>query len=253
MAATKEAIFTKQHEPETDVTVYYMDMRAYGKDFDRYLSRAKDLGVNYIRCRPLSVEEVNDSKNLKISYLDDSNHCITHEHDMVVLSLGLEPSASLKEQVDRFNIMLNQWGFAQTTELNPLETSRPGVFTGGAFQEPKDIPDTVMQASAAAAKAMTLLASARGTRVKTKTYPPERDITDEPPRIGVFICHCGSNIASVVDVEAVVERTKKIPFVVLAENNVYTCADDNQDRMKEKIIKHRLNRVSVASCTPSNT
>jgi heterodisulfide reductase subunit A len=206
--------------------------------------------VSYVRCRPSSVEEVTDSKNLRITYIDDANKSVTQEHDMVVLSLGLEPSASLKEQAQRFGIMLNQWGFALTHELNPLETSRPGVFTGGVLQEPKDIPDTVMQASAAASKAMALLASARGTRVKTKQYPPERDISDEPPRIGVFICHCGSNIASVVDVEAVVQRTSKLPYVVLAERNVYTCADDTQDQMKEKIIKHRLNRVIVASCTP---
>ena len=250
MAATKEAILAKQHEPETEVTIYYMDMRAYGKDFDRYFNRAQEMGVSYVRCRPSSVEEVTESKNLRITYIDDANKSVTLEHDMVVLSLGLEPSASLKEQAERFGIMLNQWGFALTHELNPLETSRPGVFTGGVLQEPKDIPDTVMQASAAASKAMALLASARGTRVKTKTYPPERDISDEPPRIGVFICHCGSNIASVVDVEAVVQSASKLPYVVLAERNVYTCADDTQDQMKEKIIKHRLNRVIVASCTP---
>ncbi|MDD5675530.1 MAG: FAD-dependent oxidoreductase, partial [Chitinivibrionales bacterium] len=250
MAATKEAILSKQHEPDAAVTIYYMDLRAYGKDFDRYFNRAKEMGVNYVRCRPSSVEEVNESKNLRITYIDDEKGCTTQEHDMVVLSLGLEPSASLKEQAERFGIMLNQWGFTQTSELNPLETSRPGIFVGGAFSEPKDIPDTVMQASAAAARAMALLASARGTRVKTKTYPPERDITDEPPRIGVFVCHCGSNIASVVDVEAVVKRTRLLPYVVLAEHNVYTCADGTQDQIKEKIIEHRLNRVVVASCTP---
>jgi len=250
MAATKEAILAKQHEPQSEVTVYYMDLRAYGKDFDRYYNRALELGISYVRCRPSSVEEIADVKNLKITYIDDSNKSITKEHDLVILSLGLEPSASLKEQVERFGVMLNQWGFTVTGELNPLETSRPGVFTAGVLQEPKDIPDTVMQASAAASKAMALLSTARGTRVKTKAYPPERDITDEPPRIGVFVCHCGSNIASVVDVEAVVRRTAKLPYVVLAEHNVYTCADDNQDQMKDKIVKHRLNRVIVASCTP---
>lgn len=250
MAATKEAILAKQHEPDTQVTVYYMDMRAYGKDFDRYFNRAKEMGVSYVRCRPSSVEQVSDTKNLKITYMSEDNRCVTAEHDLVVLSLGLEPSASLKDQVDRFNVMLNQWGFVLTGELSPLETSRAGVFVGGALAEPKDIPDTVMQASAVAAKAMALLASARGTRVKTKTYPPERDVTDEPPRVGVFICHCGSNIASVVDVEAVVQRTRTLPFVVHAERNMYTCADDTQDQIKEKIIKYRLNRVIVASCTP---
>ncbi|HUI92520.1 MAG TPA: 2Fe-2S iron-sulfur cluster-binding protein [Chitinivibrionales bacterium] len=250
MAATKEAILTKTHEPDALVTVYYMDMRAYGKDFDRYLDRAKEMGVSYVRCRPSSVEEVNETKNLKITYVNDDNRIVTSEHDLVVLSLGLEPSASIREQAERFNVMLNQWGFANTTELSPLETSRPGVFVGGVFSEPKDIPDTVMQASAVAAKAMALLAPARGTAVKTKIYPPERDITDEPPRVGVFICHCGSNIASVVDVEAVVQSARKLPYVVLAERNTYTCADDTQDQIKEKIIKHRLNRVIVASCTP---
>jgi heterodisulfide reductase subunit A2 len=250
MAATKEAILAKQHEPDAEVVIYYMDLRAFGKDFERYYNRAKEMGISYVRCRPSSVEEDTDTKNLKISYLDESNKRITQEHDLVVLSLGLEPSASLKEQSDRFNVMMNNWGFVQTSELSPLETSRPGVFVGGALAEPKDIPDTVMQASAVASKAMALLASAKGTRVKTKAYPPERDVTDEPPRIGVFVCHCGSNIASVVDVEAVVQRARTFPFVVLAERNVYTCADDTQDQMKEKIIKHRLNRVIVASCTP---
>jgi heterodisulfide reductase subunit A len=250
MAATKEAILAKQHEPDADVTVYYMDLRAYGKDFDRYYNRAKEMGISYVRCRPSSVEENRNSNNLSITYMDDANKSVTKEHDLVVLSLGLEPSASLRQQIDKFNVMLNEWGFVATRELSPLETSRPGVFVGGALQEPKDIPDTVMQASAVASKAMALLASARGTRTRTKTYPPERDITDEPPRIGVFICHCGSNIASVVDVEAVVQRAKTLPYVVIAERNMYTCADDTQDQIKEKIIKHRLNRVIVASCTP---
>jgi heterodisulfide reductase subunit A len=172
------------------------------------------------------------------------------EFDMIVLSLGLEPSASLQEQAKRMDVVLNRWGFAQTSELCPLDTTRPGVFVGGAFQEPKDIPDTVMQASAAAARAMALLAPARNTRVRRKTYPPQRDITDEPPRIGVFICHCGSNIASVVDVERVVKRTRELPHVVVAESNTYTCADDTQKHIKESIAEHRLNRVVVASCTP---
>ncbi|MBN1757819.1 MAG: FAD-dependent oxidoreductase [Chitinispirillaceae bacterium] len=250
MAATKEAILARQHEPDTEVTIYYMDMRAYGKDFDRYVKRAQEEGVNYIRCRPSSVDEIMTTGNLTISYMNEDNRCIYREHDMVVLSLGLEPSASLSRQVEQFNIMLNEWGFVKSRELHPLETSRPGVFAAGVLQEPKDIPDTVMQASAAAAMAMTLLAPARGTKVRTKTYPPQRDITDEPPRIGVFVCHCGSNIASVVDVASVVERTRNHPYVVYADHNVYTCADDTQDQIKDLIKEHRLNRVIVASCTP---
>ena len=279
MAATKEAILAKEHEPGLEVTIFFLDLRAFGKDFDRYCDRAKNqLGVRYVRSFISRVYEMPGTRNLRLVHASpeekgsgvvcqNSPEGAAHkrlptpfppfplrqteeEFDMVVLSLGLEPSASLQEQAQRLGVVLNRWGFAATDEFRPLDTSRPGVFVGGAFQEPKDIPDTVMQASAAAARAMCLLTKARGSQVRTKTYPPERDVADEPPRIGVFVCHCGSNIASVVDVERVVERTRRLPGVVLAEANVYTCADDNQDLMKAKIADHRLNRVVVASCTP---
>ncbi|MGD0383609.1 MAG: FAD-dependent oxidoreductase, partial [Thermoguttaceae bacterium] len=251
MAATKEAILAKEHEPGLDVTIFFLDLRAFGKDFDRYCERAqKQLGVRYIRSFISRTYEMPGTKNLRLVYAGAEMKQVEEEFDMIVLSLGLEPSATLQEQAQRMGVVLNRWGFAQTEELRPLDTSRPGVFVGGAFQEPKDIPDTVMQASAAAARAMQLLAPARGSRVRVKTYPPERDISDEPPRVGVFVCHCGSNIASVVDVERVVKETQRLPYVIHAERNVYTCADDSQDRIKAMIAQHRLNRVVVASCTP---
>lgn len=250
MAATKEAILAKEHEPGAEVTIFYLDLRAFGKDFDRYAERAKKQGVRYVRSFISRTYEMPGTRNLRLVYANPEMLRVEEEFDMVVLSLGLEPSASLQEQAQRLQVVLNRWGFAQTSELCPLDTSRPGVFVGGAFQEPKDIPDTVMQASAAAARAMALLAPARGTRVRTKTYPPERDLADEPPRVGVFVCHCGSNIASVVNVEQVVAHARTLPNVVWAERNTYTCADDSQGRMKEAILKHRLNRVVVASCTP---
>jgi heterodisulfide reductase subunit A2 len=251
MAATKEAILAKEHEPGLDVTIFFLDLRAFGKDFDRYCERAqKQLGVRYVRSFISRTYEMPGTKNLRLVYASPEMQQVEEEFDMIVLSLGLEPSASLQEQSQRMGVVLNRWGFAQTEELRPLDTSRPGVFVGGAFQEPKDIPDTVMQASAAAARAMELLAPARGSKVRVKTYPPERDISDEPPRVGVFVCHCGSNIASVVDVERVVKETQKLPFVIHAERNTYTCADDSQDRIKAMIAEHGLNRVVVASCTP---
>ncbi len=251
MAATKEAILAKEHEPGLEVTIFFLDLRAFGKDFDRYCQRAqKQLGVRYVRSFISRTYEMPGTRHLRLVHMSDEMKQVEEEFDMIVLSLGLEPSATLREQAERMNVVLNRWGFAQTSELAPLDTSRPGIYVGGAFQEPKDIPDTVMQASAAAARAMALLAPVRGSRVRRKTYPPQRDVTDEPPRIGVFICHCGSNIASVVDVEAVVEEARKLPNVVVAEHNVYTCADDSQDRIKAKVAEHRLNRIVVASCTP---
>jgi heterodisulfide reductase subunit A len=251
MAATKEAILAKEHVPGLDVTVFFLDLRAFGKDFDRYYDRARNqLGVRYLRSFISRTYEMPGTKNLRVVYASPDMKPTEEEFDMIVLSLGLEPSASLREQAERMRVVLNRWGFAQTGELQPLDTSRPGVFVGGAFQEPKDIPDTVMQASAAAARAMALLAPARGTCIRTKTYPQQRDIADEPPRVGVFICHCGSNIASVVDIERVVRNTRELPNVILAENHTYTCEDDTQKLIKERIAGHRLNRVVVASCTP---
>ena len=251
MAATKEAILAKENVPGLDVTVFFLDLRAFGKDFDRYCERAqKQLGVRYLRSFISRTYEMPATRNLRLVHAGPQIKQIEEEFDMVVLSLGLEPSATLHDQAERMRVVLNRWGFAQTSELRPLDTSRPGVFVGGAFQEPKDIPDTVMQASAAAARAMALLAPARGTRMRNKIYPPQRDITDEPSRVGVFICHCGSNISSVVDVERVVARTRELPDVIIAENNTYTCADDTQKLIKERIVEHRLNRVVVASCTP---
>jgi len=251
MAATKEAIIAKDHEPDLAVTIFFLDLRAFGKDFDRYCERAeKQLGVRYVRSFISRTYEMPHTKSLRLVYMNDGMRQVEEEFDMVVLSLGLEPSTSLKEQAERFEIALNRFGFALTDELDPLNTSRPGVFVGGAFQEPKDIPDTVMQASAAAAKAMSLLAPARGSQVVEKAYPPEHDTTDEPPRIGVFVCHCGSNIASVVDVREVVRRTRDLPNVVFADHNLYACADDNLSSIKATIQENHLNRIIIASCTP---
>jgi heterodisulfide reductase subunit A-like polyferredoxin len=250
MAATKEAILAKEHEPELEVSIFFLDLRAFGKDFDRYCERAKSLGVRYVRSFISRTYEMPDTHNLRLVHVGPDIEQVEEEFDMVVLSLGLEPSASLREQAQQLGIELNPWGFANTRELSPLDSSRPGVFVGGTFQEPKDIPDTVMQASAAASRAMALLAPARDSRIRVKAYPPEHDITDEPPRIGVFVCHCGSNIASVVEVDAVVEHTRNLPHVALSEHSIYACADDNQEQIKRRIDEHRLNRVVVASCTP---
>jgi heterodisulfide reductase subunit A len=145
---------------------------------------------------------------------------------------------------------MNEYGFCATDRLNPLITSKPGVFVGGAFQEPKDIPETVMQASAAASMAMELLAPAKNTLIKSKEYPQEHDVTDESPRIGVFVCHCGINIAGTVDVEKVTESVSNEPGVVFASHTMYTCSNASLSNIKEQITLHRLNRVVVASCTP---
>jgi len=250
MYATKEAIIAKEHDSDLECTIFYMDMRAYGKGFDAYFERAKELGVRYVRCRPSHVEEVATSRNLMIHYeAEDGTHQM-EEFDMAVLSVGLRPPEDAQRLAETFGIELDAFGFADTAATSPVLTSRDGVYVCGPFAEPKDIPETVMEASAAAANAMTLLAESRGTQITEREYPPEKDVSGQPPRIGVFVCHCGKNIGGIVDVPSVAEYARTLPDVVYAEDNLYTCSSDTQERIRQMIEEHDLNRVIVASCTP---
>ena len=251
MYATKEAIIAKEHVGEDlECDIFFMDMRAFSKGFDEYYQRAKDVGVNYIRCRIPSVEEIAETKNLLIKYLTADDRKVSREYDLVVLAVGMLPPKSVAEVAEKFGIKLNDFNFCQTSTFKPIESTRAGIYVSGPFTEPKDIPETVMQASGAAANVLSLLKNARGSLITPKEYPPELDIEGQEPRIGVFICHCGTNIAGVVNVPDVVEYTKTLPDVVFVDNNLYTCSNDTQELIKEKIIEHNLNRVVVASCTP---
>jgi heterodisulfide reductase subunit A-like polyferredoxin len=251
MYATKEAVIAKEHAQEMEATIFFMDMRAYGKDFDKYIERAKkDYGVRYIRSRVSHVKENPVTKNLTIHYETEEGEMVSEEFDLVVLSIGLAPIKNHQEVAETFGIDLNAYGFAKTSAFEPLQTTRPGIFVSGAFSGPKDVPETVAQASAAAAEASSFLSPARGTLVTEKEYVPEKNVNYEGPRVGVFVCHCGINIGGVVNVPAVAEYARKLPGVVHVEDNLYTCSQDTQELMKKKIEEHRLNRVIVASCTP---
>ena len=249
--AIKEAIVAKEHVPhELEETIFFMDMRTQGKGFERFYERGKREGIKFVRAKVYRVEEVDGTGNLSVRYLDESGRVATAEFDLVVLSVGLQPSEETMKMARNLGVQLNPYGFCHTNTFAPVETSRPGIFVCGAFSGPKDIPETVMQASGASGSASVLLAPARNTLTREKEYPPERDVSGEGPRIGVFICHCGINIGGVVDVPEVVEFAKTLPNVVYAEDNLYTCSQDTQERIKEKILEYDLNRVVVASCSP---
>jgi heterodisulfide reductase subunit A-like polyferredoxin len=251
MASTKQAMMAQDHVEGLEATIFYMDIRAYGKDFDQYYERAKNQhGVRYIKSIPSRIVQMPGTLNPRVRFVDETGKLCEEQFDLVVLSVGLEPSRSAVESASRLGIELNDYGFCATDRSAPQSTSRDGVFVGGAFQEPKDIPETVMQASAAASMAMELLARERNTRTVKKKYPDEHDVTDEEPRIGVFVCHCGMNIGSVVDVERVVEAVANQPNVVLATHSMFTCSDTSLCAIRDAIVEHRLNRIVVASCTP---
>ena len=257
MYATKEAIIAKEHDAHIQPTIFYMDIRSFGKGFEGYIDRAQhEHGIRYVRCMPSSVKEVPGSRDLRLSYVTYQGNGVRHpvlqeeEFDLVVLCVGLKTTPEAQATARRLGVALNEYGFVLGKEYAPGSTSQAGIFAAGAFAEPKDIPESVIEASCAAAQASQLLGAGRGTLTRQPSYPEERDIQDEPERVGVFICHCGINIGSVVDVPSVVEYARKLPGVVYAEHNLYTCSQDTQERIRQRIQEQGLNRVVVASCTP---
>ena len=250
MYATKEAMLAQDHVKDVECSVFQMDMRSFGKGFDAYFRRGESRGIRYVRCRPSSLKEVPSSKNVIIRYQTEEGQIQEEEFDLVVLSVGLEPNPAGQELARSLGVELDRRGFCATGSFSPLDTNRPGIFVCGSFTEPKDIPDTVVQASGAAARALRLIGQSRGTEVTEKLYPAERPFDGTEPRIGVFICHCGSNIAGVVDVKAVAEYASTLKNVVHAETVMYTCSADSLNSMPHKIAEFGLNRVIVASCSP---
>jgi len=251
MAALKQAVIGKEHVPGLQTSIFFMDTRAFGKEFEEYLSRAEnEYGVQVYRANRISkVQEDPATNDLILAYIEGSD-MKEETFDMIVLSAGAVPSESAQAAAKTLGVELNRFGFCDTDDLSPVETSVPGIFVCGAFSGPKDIPDSVASASGASGKVAALLSEERGKLVSRKEYPPEKDVSGKEPRIGVFVCHCGINIGSVVNVPEVVEYASKLPGVVYAERNLYTCSGDTQTKIREMIEKHDLNRVVVASCTP---
>jgi heterodisulfide reductase subunit A len=251
MFSTKEALVAMEHSPGLQAHIFYMDMRAFGKEFDDYYHRAKDeYGVKYTRCRIPNIEEKIGTNELVITYRDEDGDLKHENFDMVVLATGLRAPKDADELAERFGFELNDEGFCSTKGFSPLDTTRDGIYVCGAFSAPKDIPDSVAQASGAAARASAIIASERNRLTEVEEFPAEREVVDDEPRIGVFVCHCGINIGGVVNVPNAAEYAKTLPNVVYAEHNLYTCSQDTQERIRDKIQEHNLNRVVVASCTP---
>uniref|UniRef100_A0A7C5ELN1 CoB--CoM heterodisulfide reductase iron-sulfur subunit A family protein n=1 Tax=Desulfobacca acetoxidans TaxID=60893 RepID=A0A7C5ELN1_9BACT len=252
MYAIKEAVIAKEHSAQPlDTAIFFMDMRTHGKDFEKYYWRAEqEHKVRFIRSRIHSIDPVPGTDDLALRYLKEDGSLHTEVFDLVVLSVGLETSPEVLELARTLNIRLDEGNFAGTSAFTPVSTNIPGIYVCGAFQGPKDIPQSVMEASAAAAAAAELLSPVRFSLAQRKPEFEERDISKEPPRIGVFVCHCGINIAGVIDVEAVRDYAATLPFVKYVENNLFTCSQDTQEVIKERIREHQLNRIVVASCTP---
>jgi len=251
MYAVKQTVIAREHSKiPLDCSVFFMDMRTHGKDFDRYYENAQEEGVRFIRSRVHTVEQVPDTDDLSVIYVDERGHLQKEVFNMVVLSTGLEIDQDVVDLSRSLGIDLDEYHFTQSDSFHPVATSVPGIYACGAFTGPKDIPQSVMEASAAACAATQRLAEARNTQTKEVEIPVERDVKREPPRIGVFVCNCGINIGGVVRVPEVAEFAKGLPHVVYVEENLFTCSQDTQDKMTQVIREQGLNRVVVAACTP---
>ena len=252
MYAIKDAMIAKEHaSSDLDCVIFNMDIRTFGKDYEKYYLRAKEgMGVRFENTRIHTIDEVKDTGDLSIHYLDDSGALIEEVFDLVVLSVGFQIPKATARLAERLHVDLDKYNFAVAPPFMPVRTSRPGVYACGVFQAPKDIPSSVVEASAAACAAGSILSEARGTCTVQVEMPEQIDVTDQEPRIGVFVCNCGINISGVVNVSEVEAYAATLPYVVYTGENLFTCSQDTQEQMKDVIEEHKLNRLVVAACTP---
>jgi heterodisulfide reductase subunit A len=249
----KQVMITKEHDAEAECTIFHNDIRSWGKDFERFYQRTRDLpGIRFIRSYVSIGKEDPETKNVRIRYATAEDGVKEEEFDLVVLSIGLSPPAGYEGLAAMYGIELNSHGFCKTNPVNPMETSRPGIFVSGAFQGPMDIPESVFSASGVASQCGELLDYRRGKLTAERLFPPERDVSEEEPKIGVFVCRCGANIGAVVDVPSVVDYASTLPNVVYAQEQLFSCATSYVQEISDILQEKNLNRLVIAACTPLN-
>jgi len=249
--AVKEAIIAKEHQKGAlDTAIFYIDIRTHGKDFEQYYNRAREAGVRFVKSKISNILPVDDNGNLVIGYVNETGQRVQETFDMVVLSVGFKASPQAVGLSQKLGIELDSHQLAVTGSFEPVQTSKPGIFVCGTFESPKDIPQSVIESSASAAMVEQILGESRGTMTRTKEMPTETDVQGDPPRIGVFVCRCGTNIAGFLDVPDVVEYARTLPGVVFVEDNLFSCSQDTQEKITQVIKKQNLNRIVVAACTP---
>jgi heterodisulfide reductase subunit A len=247
----KQVIVAKDHDADMECTIFHNDIRSYGKDFERFYQRTEKLpGIRFKRSYVSIGREIPGSKNVTIRYATDDDGVKEEEFDLVVLGIGLNPPADANGLAGTFGIELNPHGFCKTSPVNPMQTSREGIFVSGAFQGPMDIPESVVTASGAGSQCGEFLASRRGRLARDRVYPAERDVSAEEPRVGVYVCHCGANIGRVVDIPSTVAYSLTLPNVVHAEESLFICSTEAAQKLATSIKEKGLNRVVVAACTP---
>ncbi len=252
MIALKEAMITREwFNDKIEMTVFYMDIRALGKNYELYYQRAKnEYGVRFIRCRTQNIIRDEEANALSIAYIPEQEEKVVSEnYDMVVLSTGFRISKETEKLAGKLGIKLNEHGFAETDPFNPVATSKPGIYVCGLFESPKDIPGTIIQASAAASMAAGNVSYA-GTKDSKENLPPERDVSNEEPRIGLFICDCGEDVGECIDLRDLAKECKTLPHVEICELLNHSCSAQSLEYIQELIVSKRINRLVIGGCSP---
>ena len=253
MYTAKQVALAKGLEPELEVTVYYMDLRAMGKGYEAYMAGVRALpGVEYRRAMPSSVHQVQGTRELLVSYVKEDGRLAEEAYDLLVLAVGLGPPAGMQELARELGVALNEYGFAEGDGYHPGRSSRDGVYVAGAFGEPKDIPDTVVEAAAAAAEVAAFLEAGarRDTRpMESESGVSKREVWEEEPRVGVFLCECDGDL-SPVNVSEVAAWAQELPGVAVAQSVPDACSAEGRAALGAVIDEEGLNRVVVAGCTP---
>ena len=249
-ASLKEAIIaTELSDVDLETTIFYMDLRTPGKNFERYLEQAQRHGVRLIRSRVTNVHP-DPAGNVAIRFTDAQGLPQEEIFDLAVLAVGLKPSAGWSTLAAASGLTLNSHFFMASSPLNHVQTSRPGIFICGTAREPMDISDTVTLASAAATAASQLLAITPRNISQASSLPKPPFETEASVRIGIFLCHCGTNIAGVLDLEAVIPMLRRLPGVVHIEEKMFACSLESTKQIADIIRSKNLHRLVVAACTP---
>lgn len=251
MISIKEAVWAMERfDQALDASVFFMDMRPMGKDYELYYQRAKNqLGVNFVRCRPHSVERYESSGDLVLTYVDAKGRQTQANLDLIVLATGFCAASDATEQAAVLGIELDAQRFVAAPDFQPVGTSRPGIYACGMALGPQDIPGSLTQASAAACLAGADLVPPRAL-IPENALPKELNLGGQEPRVGVFFVDWGRVVKDVVDAQAVKQAAMEMPGVVFADELGLTQGGAGLADLEDMVARHGLNRVVVAGYSP---
>ncbi len=268
MYATKEAMLAKERIPDVECRIFTMDERAFNKEYNHYYLDARDkYGIHYTRCRISAIEEDPQTSKVLIRYPGGREHeesapgqraIIEEEFDLVVLAVGIRPPLGANEIATKLGFDLNEYGFCETDKFAPLSTTRPGVFVCGAFASPKEIAETILDASGSASEAMRIMRDQLGRLPFSRSQPfikrgnaiQERVNLADPPAIVVLLCGCTGEISDTINLKAVSEFSSEIQDVRAVHILQVACLEDGVEHISRLLEEDvGINRIVVGACS----